>query len=86
MTHWTSTDVIDLLDETPRDNSGLQTVFVPLDEGDSTWDPTSTSSHLFRAKGGGSMIGVVYVRWPDGGISARYVPSPLQPTKTSRKA
>lgn len=91
MTSFTSTDVLDLIAESPRDASQARTLFIPLDEGDTTWDPSrgpndQGGDHVIsRARNGGSIIGVVYVQFPDGGIAARAVQSPLQPHSATRK-
>jgi len=86
MTIFTSTEVLELLAESPRDASQARTLFVPLDEGDTTWNPAvgSPDGNITRAHNGGTIIGVVYVQFADGGIAARPVQSPNHPT--TRKA
>lgn len=63
-----------------RDSRNLASfgVTVTLDDGDSAWNPASTSSLIYGP------CKVLYVRHPDGGITATETETPAAPKRRTR--
>lgn len=70
----TETEILEQLAGQPKDAVGLRVAATLLDEGESTWD--GKTGTITRAKGGGSILGAVYVQWPDGHIATRPIQLP----------
>lgn len=75
--HTSETDVRNTLsDVATRDVTGQRAAVVLLDEGDSTWD--GAQGKITRARGGGTIIGAVYVETLDGRIATRPIQNPVR--------